>query len=65
MIQIIGLIVAAYAVARLIQVPAEPLAIRGSEGARTVLAVVSVFGLLVIAALTFALLLSGVDVPQP
>lgn len=70
MLQIVGLIVAAYALCRLAQVPFEmsgakeewlgaPLMVRW-----IIVATVSGLGILAIAALTLMLLASGVDLPK-
>lgn len=70
MIQIIGLIVSAYCLIRLWQVPWEMSVVCGidlkiPDGARwMIVAGASAFGVLTIGVLTVMLLMSGVDLPK-
>ena len=64
MLQIIGLIVAAYAITRLVQIPIEGFAARGQTWAPIVLGGVSAGGALIVALLALALMFSGSTIPQ-
>ncbi len=70
MLQIIGLIIAVYAMVRLIQVPIEMSAVKDVWLGMPflvrflILAAVSGFGFLVLGVLTLLLLTSGADMPR-